>query len=883
MKKLILYPLSFFLCTLTFAQDFTETTNSLFTGIGEFPLDTSVVQWTPPSSRDYIDMAFDGTNYMIVWSDWRNYESYRADVYIARMTPDGEMLDIGGIAVCRQIYGQEEPAIAFDGTNFMVVWEDFRRSPLDGDIYGARITPEGIVLDPDGFPIAASEDIKQESPDIGYDGNNYMVVWTDNSPGSWDNITGTRVSTSGEVLDDGGFVVSNLPNFKTHPEIAFDGTNYLAVWVESINNSKDIYGARITPDGLSLDINGFSICSQEDTQYAPVICFGNTNYLVAWSDGRAQNTSEIYGARVTPSGSVLDQDGFLIATSEEMDSRPSITYDGSNFFIGWERGMLGDVINDIPDTREIYGTWVDQEGNVLDPLGKLLVNSPEGSYSTLPALVFNGTEYALIWKKQTQLSDIFFSPISIDGTVDDPSGIKVAVSANTQKWPAVAWDGNNYLAVWSDFRGEDGYIIYGTRIGPDGTILDPYGFEIAKTEGWDAYQPDVSFNGTNYLVVWEAGYGIFCNRVSPAGNVLEQQPIVILDGNTLGVDRPKVTSDGNNWLVMYHKGTLEVDIYGSRISPDGAVLDGEGFPICTAPEEQRDPIGAFDGQNYLVTWEDERMGFPAIGIYAARITPAAEVLDPDGFVVSQEYYMKQDPSIAFNGTNYLIAWSDSHDIGFDISARRIGIDGTLIDQTDKSISTANGDQIPVKIDFDGTNYLAVWQDDRNGIGSDIYGAFINADGNVVKNVPVSKHPYSQMDPAVAAGNGKILVVYSRHTDNINSSPVDVERIWGVFSDDLTDIEEYGLEQKTNIELFQNFPNPFSGSTTIRYQIKVNSDVELIIFDMYGNTVTTLINHHQREGNYEVRFNGRKLASGIYYLSLSAGMQTETKKLILMRR
>jgi hypothetical protein len=83
-------------------------------------------------------------------------------------------------------------------------------------------------------------------------------------------------------------------------------------------------------------------------------------------------------------------------------------------------------------------------------------------------------------------------------------------------------------------------------------------------------------------------------------------------------------------------------------------------------------------------------------------------------------------------------------------------------------------------------------------------------------------------------------------------------------------------------LFQNYPNPFNPSTVISYQLPVNGNVTLIVYDVLGNEVTTLINEEKPAGNYEVEFSAEGLTSGIYFYKLQAGSVTETKKMILMR-
>jgi len=83
-------------------------------------------------------------------------------------------------------------------------------------------------------------------------------------------------------------------------------------------------------------------------------------------------------------------------------------------------------------------------------------------------------------------------------------------------------------------------------------------------------------------------------------------------------------------------------------------------------------------------------------------------------------------------------------------------------------------------------------------------------------------------------------------------------------------------------LEQNYPNPFNPSTTIRYQIPINSHVSLKVYDVLGNEVATLVDEYREAGRYEVEFNAKGLASGVYFYKLQAGIFVETKKMLLVK-
>ena len=89
-------------------------------------------------------------------------------------------------------------------------------------------------------------------------------------------------------------------------------------------------------------------------------------------------------------------------------------------------------------------------------------------------------------------------------------------------------------------------------------------------------------------------------------------------------------------------------------------------------------------------------------------------------------------------------------------------------------------------------------------------------------------------------------------------------------------------QPTEFALQQNYPNPFNPSTTIRYSIPQISKVNLTLFSLLGEEVTTLVNEEKIAGNYTEEFNAAYLPSGVYFYQLSAGEFVSTKKMILLK-
>jgi photosystem II stability/assembly factor-like uncharacterized protein len=83
-------------------------------------------------------------------------------------------------------------------------------------------------------------------------------------------------------------------------------------------------------------------------------------------------------------------------------------------------------------------------------------------------------------------------------------------------------------------------------------------------------------------------------------------------------------------------------------------------------------------------------------------------------------------------------------------------------------------------------------------------------------------------------------------------------------------------------LYQNFPNPFNPTTKISYKVESYKVIKLMVYDILGKEVATLVNEKQSPGVYEITFDGSGLTSGIYFSKLGTENYSETKKMLLIK-
>ena len=96
------------------------------------------------------------------------------------------------------------------------------------------------------------------------------------------------------------------------------------------------------------------------------------------------------------------------------------------------------------------------------------------------------------------------------------------------------------------------------------------------------------------------------------------------------------------------------------------------------------------------------------------------------------------------------------------------------------------------------------------------------------------------------------------------------------------IEPVADQIPAQFTLQQNFPNPFNPVTTIAYTIPQTTDVELSLFNINGQLVTTLVNGSQGPGSYSINWNAADQPSGVYFYRIVAGNYSDVKKCVLLK-
>jgi len=379
--------------------------------------------------------------------------------------------------------------------------------------------------------------------------------------------------------------------------------------------------------------------------------------------------------------------------------------------------------------------------------------------------------------------------------------------------------------------------------------------------GSDTYRGGLTLKyNANGDTLWTRGTGYASNNYV----ALDDTNNIYVDGSTnLGAGRCiilKFSSSGNlNWLRVFTIDSTRTNtpagialggignsyvigvqvIYGPgydnyllKVSNTGNFLWSavySGVDQGTASVKPVGPIVSLDGNSvYYASGTDDGQYGPAVILKYNTIGDSQWV---------RLFFPSQQP---FTGANPGSIRLDTHG--------QVYICGSAID------SISGVDLFTIKYDFDGVEQWVSTYKSR---------ALNNSDGANDIMIDTNLNVY-------VTGSGR----------RINTNYFDAVTI--KYSQ-LVEIKRVASQIPATYELFQNFPNPFNPKTIITYEVPKLSDIKLVIYNILGETVKTVVNAKQQASTYIVAVNLSALASGVYFYRLFAnGNVIDTKKLVLLK-
>ncbi|MBL8881063.1 MAG: hypothetical protein JNG88_18260, partial [Phycisphaerales bacterium] len=383
-----------------------------------------------------------------------------------------------------------------------------------------------------------------------------------------------------------------------------------------------------------------------------------------------------------------------------------------------------------------------------------------------------------------------------------PGDTLVQPAYNAQQDQSIARGGDQFLMVWSDYRSQgvgttnqSAGDIFGIRLDANGQPIDPMPFAINIAPGEQRY-PVVAWNGENWLVAFRSqdptsGYyenRIRATRVSPQGQVLDATPLTI--GTS---DLPyRIAGVGGQWMVtfnLYHNDGYGTYIAGRRINSAGQFIDanpvmlldwsyGQHLLLPTENEYlvigpdwnnsstikarrinlNAQPVGsqfnlpsmtvATNGTEHYVVWVRNY-----VDLVGSRVTNTGALLTPSGVLLVSNINPYSVPSLTHDGTRWWMEWTDpagNHTLRIDEAGNVIDPGGTPLELQLSSFRTFIGRGSGLGVYF-------AWWDSTIG-GSDVWGVTLAADTTVGQETCVSTGTPTQRLPDLSNGPGGLHAV-----------------------------------------------------------------------------------------------------------------------------
>jgi hypothetical protein len=472
-----------------------------------------------------------------------------------------------------------------------------------------------------------------------------------------------------------------------------------------------------------------------------------------------------------------------------------------------------------------------------------------------------------------KLFTIFALLVAMNASGQWQPDVRLTNNLATSEFPALAVSISALHVVWHDNR-DGNYEIYYKR-STDAGVSWGTDTRLTNSTGSSQY-PSVTVSGQFVHAVWmdvrDGNREIYYKRSSDGGSNWGAD--VRLTTNTSISQEPSVSASGTVVHVVwedYRDGNYE--IYYKR-STDGGVNWGADTRLTNSANYSSLSSINVSGTTVHIVWIDERDGNPEV--YYKRSTDGGTSWGTDTRLTNNIYYSSL-PSIAVSGANLHIAWEDKRDGGNPEIYYKSSTDGGINWGADMRLTNNPANSEFPSIAVIGSNVHIVWYDARDG-NAEIYNKR-STDGGVNWETDTrltNSIQYSAF-PSVAISGLTVHVVWEDTRD------ADYEIYYkrnptGI----IQGVQDIGTKTPSAFSLEQNYPNPFNPITNVKFSIINSGNVKIIVYDIMGREVQTLVNEKLQPGTYEATFDGSMLPSGVYFYHLTSGDFKAVKKMILVK-
>ncbi len=337
------------------------------------------------------------------------------------------------------------------------------------------------------------------------------------------------------------------------------------------------------------------------------------------------------------------------------------------------------------------------------------------------AVAWNGREYGVVWLEGADMR-LHFRRFFADGSAAGP-----VVNVGSRNFysdyplpPALVWNGTGYAVAWSALNAANKTEIFFARLTPDGGLIgsDTQVSFVGQAETANAYYAALAWSGDSYAVAWEqfgaSGYDILATLLNSDGTIANSGTShdLVLSDEANSQMYPSVTwsASAGEYIFVWQDGRAgsQLDVYGAILKEDGTSYGS--FPMIYSGSLSTFPQIVDGGGILGLVWDDNRDG--SHEIYFARFTSSFQKIGPD-IRLTNTSTPSLSPWIAWTGAEFGIVWRDNVSGAVETWFQRMSVDGVPLGDN-VQVSHAGGVSNPA-VAFGRYGYLVTYTGNGGGV------------------------------------------------------------------------------------------------------------------------------------------------------------------------